>query len=124
MVKGTENVEIKDLTVINSESFLNKIKHFIKYILGFCKNDNNILEECETSSLEVVEDTCLLDSVLNDYIKETALKENLYKNENYTYYKDIYNKLDEGNISILDVSPDDFSCIMKFRKTEYEIIKK
>ena len=40
------------------------------------------------------------------------------------YYKDIYNKVNEGIIGVEDLTSDEFSKILKMQKLEYEVITK
>lgn len=120
------NEKKNQLIVIQKESIFKKIINFVNRIFKFNKKNNVILEE------KNIKNNIQLTIEKKDEFK-VELKEEIKKEDMQTrndsqilndteYYKKIYNSMNNGELSITDLTPDEFLKVMQMQKIEYELI--
>lgn len=144
--------EKKELIVFKKESIFSKITNFIKSLFTKKELQMNSISENVTSSisnnveeekrsktleekLEAVDKVPGLDETerlkrkirildAEDKKRKKQIMENIevIKMSNTEYYKDIYDKVNSGVISIGDLTMEDFSKITKMQRIEYDLI--
>ena len=106
------------LLVVSKISVVNKIKDFFRNI--FKKSKKDVREENKTTIIPKIKKV----EVLAESQLQERTTNNKKDNDNKSYYKMIYDGINDGKYTFEDLSPSEIITIMKMQKVENEFILK